>query len=298
MASENITICPVCNHDTFSPYNSAKDYTVSGEVFTLIQCSACQFIITSPRPAKNSIARYYLSDDYISHSGKSKTLFDKIYLTARKFTLKWKHQLIADHSTHAQAILDYGCGTGEFLKHMKNRGWQIEGVEPAANARTKANEQLGNAVSETLQTVKLQSFNIITLWHVLEHIHDLNDTIQHLKHLLAKDGKMIIAVPNPKSHDSQNYQNNWAGYDVPRHLWHFTQSTMDALLKKNGLKIVETRPMKLDSYYVCLLSEGYNNLKQHKLISGIKALIEGTLSNRKAKKSKEYSSLTYIAKSA
>jgi 2-polyprenyl-3-methyl-5-hydroxy-6-metoxy-1,4-benzoquinol methylase len=296
MASENITTCPICDHENFKFYNKAEDYTITGETFELKQCTHCNFIITSPRPDKDSIGKYYESKNYISHSGKSTTLFDKVYLNARNITLSWKHQLIKKYFSKPTYILDYGCGTGEFLNHMKNNGWNIAGVEPTDTARQKANQLLGNKVSKDLETFKANSVKLITLWHVLEHIHDLNNTILKLKSLLTQDGLIIIAVPNPKSHDSQHYKNKWAGYDVPRHLWHFTQDTINALLKKNGLEVLEIKPMKLDSFYVSLLSEGYQNPNQPKLISGIKAFIEGLVSNFSAKKSREYSSLIYIAK--
>lgn len=296
MASENITICPICNHKDFNPYSTTKDYTITGEEFRLIQCTHCTFIVTSPRPDKESIGKYYASENYISHSDKSKTLFDKIYFIARRITLNWKHELIKEYFKSPANILDYGCGTGEFLSHMKRKGWNTKGIEPAQAARQKANQLLDNNVSEGLEANKDGSFQIITLWHVLEHIHDLNDTLQKLKSLLTTEGIIIIAVPNPMSNDSRHYKNKWAGYDVPRHLWHFTQDTMTKLLKKNGLKVVQIKPMRLDSFYVSLLSEGYKNSSQPKLIAGVKAFIQGLFSNLSAAKTKEYSSLIYIAK--
>lgn len=298
MASELITICPVCNQDKFTSYITSKDYTITGEEFALQQCSHCQFILTNPRPASESIGRYYESDNYISHSGKSKTLFDKIYLTARNITLGWKHELIARYYSTPKRILDFGCGTGNFLNHMKQKGWDIRGVEPNTTAREKSNQLLSNQVFKELESLDDQCFEVITLWHVLEHIHDLNYTIQKLKNRLSTNGYLIIAVPNPNSHDSQYYRSYWAGYDVPRHLWHFTQETMRTLLLKNGLEIVQIEPMKLDAFYVSLLSEGYHNPNQNKMVSASKAFVQGLKSNWLAKKKNEYSSLIYIAKAA
>lgn len=296
MASESTTICPICDQENLNSFITAKDYTITGEEFELKQCANCHFIITSPRPDKDSIGKYYASENYISHSGKSKTLFDKIYLTARNITLNWKYQLISKSFPQPASILDYGCGTGEFLNYMKNKGWTVYGVEPAETARQKANKLLNGNVSEKLETIEYNSVRLITLWHVLEHIHDLNSTLQTLKNLLTSDGLLIVAVPNPNSHDSKHYKDKWAGYDVPRHLWHFSQDTMTSLLKKNGLNLIETKPMKLDSYYVSLLSEAYKNPNQSKLLTSIKAFIEGLRSNISAKKTKEYSSHIYIAK--
>jgi len=296
MDTEIITTCPVCNHSNFILCYSVKDHSITGETFELIKCTQCNLIITSPRPNKESIGKYYASENYISHSVKSKSLFDKIYLTARNITLNWKYQLINKYFPSPASVLDYGCGTGHFLNHMYNLGWNVIGIEPTQTARLKANQLLGNKVAEDIETVNASSVNLITLWHVLEHVHHLNYTIQKLKSLLKPNGIIIIAVPNCKSHDCQYYREQWAGYDVPRHLWHFTQETMTQLLKKNGLKVVETKPMKLDSFYVSLLSESYKNPNQPKLVTGLKAFTEGLLSNFKAKKNTEYSSLIYIAK--
>lgn len=297
MTTENITSCPVCDQRNFSYYLTTKDYTVTKEEFELIKCSNCNLIITCPRPAPETIGKYYASENYISHSGKSQTLFDKIYLTVRKFTLRWKYQLIKDYFPRPANLLDFGSGTGEFLHYMKGNSWNVFGIEPNDTAREKANHLLGNKVSQDLLFLKNNSIEVITLWHVLEHIHDLNNTIQKLKHLLTPDGLIIIAVPNPQSHDTAHYDNAWAGYDVPRHLWHFSQKTMELLFKKNGLELVDIRPMKLDSFYISLLSEGYKNPVQSKILTGIKALLEGFISNLSAIRSKEYSSLIYIVKS-
>ena len=295
MTSENITICPICENQSFTHLITVKDYSITKEVFELIKCSRCGLTITSPRPTAGHIGKYYTSVDYISHSGKSKTLFDKIYLSARNITLRWKYKLIKDYFPPPGNIIDFGCGTGEFLNIMKKKNWRVTGIEPNETARQKANQLLDNKVSKDLTELKNERAEVITLWHVLEHVHDLNNTLQKLKSLLSPQGHIIIAVPNPNSHDSKHYENTWAGYDVPRHLWHFTQSTMTALLNKNGLKVVEVRPMKLDSFYVSLLSEGYKSPGKSRFITGTKAFIEGLISNFSARRNKEYSSLIYIS---
>lgn len=295
MTSETITICPICENQRFTNLISVKDYSITKEVFELIKCAHCSLIITSPRPTAQYIGKYYASIDYISHSGKSKTLFDKIYLSARNLTLRWKYKLIKDYFPQPGNIADVGCGTGEFLNFMKRKNWRVTGIEPNETAREKANELLENLVFKDLSEIKDSRVDVITLWHVLEHVHDLNNTLQKLKSLLSPQGRIIIAVPNPNSHDSDHYKNNWAGYDVPRHLWHFTQSTMTALLSKNGLKVVDVRPMKLDSFYVSLLSEGYKYPGGSKFIMGARAFIEGLISNFSARKNKEYSSLIFIS---
>ena len=296
MNSESITTCPICENENFELYLTTKDYTVTYEEFNLQKCKRCSFLITSPRPTATSIGKYYASEKYISHSGTSKTLIDRIYLKARSLTLKWKYQIISEYTNTTGNILDFGCGTGEFLEFVKNKGLNVIGVEPNEMARRKANAKIDGKVSESLSAIKTNSVDIITLWHVLEHVHDLNNTIQNLKHLLTPTGHIIIAVPNPKSADCQKYKTYWAAYDVPRHLWHFTQDTMQLLLHRNGLKLVDLKPMKLDSFYVSLLSEGYKNPSQPKLLTAVKAFSEGLRSNQIAKRSNDYSSLIYIAR--
>ncbi len=296
METEEITTCPICGSKSFEHYLTAKDYTVTHEKFHLKKCGHCNFVITSPRPTINAIGKYYASENYISHSGKSKTLFDKLYLTARNITLQWKHDLLTQYAKKQDLILDYGCGTGDFLSYIKSKDFKVVGVEPNQKARQNANLKLENKVYEQLQTTDNVHPQIITLWHVLEHVHDLNETLQKLKNHLAKTGHIIIAVPNRDSHDSQKYKNTWAGYDVPRHLWHFNQKNMNNLLNKNGFKIVAIKPMKLDSYYVSLLSEQYLNPTQSKLITSLKAFLAGMSSNLTARRNNDYSSLIYIAR--
>lgn len=296
MDKEFITKCPICENVNFEPFLKSKDYTVTQEEFELQKCKRCNFIVTSPRPTELTIGKYYASDNYISHSGKSRTLFDKIYIAAREITLKWKSERINQYSSKQGTILDFGCGTGDFLLYLKNNGYQVLGVEPNETAREKANLKLQGKVSKNLLAIKNNSADIITLWHVLEHVHTLNETLESLKKILSEKGHIIIAVPNPASHDCRKYRNLWAGYDVPRHLWHFTQETMTALLRRNGFNIEAIKPMKLDSYYVCLLSEQYKNPNQLKLITALKAFKEGLTSNFLARKTKEYSSLIYIAR--
>jgi 2-polyprenyl-3-methyl-5-hydroxy-6-metoxy-1,4-benzoquinol methylase len=295
MEHENFSVCPVCDQHDYTFCISAKDHTVTNEVFKIQKCSSCGFMTTNPRPSLESIGEYYASENYISHSGKSKTIFDKLYLAARKLTLNWKYELITEHISKPARILDFGCGTGEFLHTLKAKNWNVTGVEPNILARQKANHLLGNKVVKELQGIE-DVYDAITLWHVLEHIHLLNPTLQKIKNCLSPSGIIFIAVPNPESHDCKHYKEYWAGYDVPRHLWHFTRETMTALLRKNGLKIIDIKPMKLDSYYVSLLSEGYKNPGTSKPLLAINAIIEGFKSNLSAQKTKEYSSLIYIAK--
>lgn len=296
MAFESITICPVCNGTDFIPYNQCTDFTTTTETFTIIQCNTCRLLITSPRPDADSIGRYYESDKYISHTNNSKDLFDKVYKRIRRFTLRWKLKLIRNQKLNG-TILDYGCGTGEFLNYCKQSNWECYGVEPAELARKKANQLTSLPISDSLLKLNDKKFDVITLWHVLEHVDNLNEKISELKSHLAPNGTIFIAVPNHESLDAKIYKTQWAAFDVPRHLWHFSQHTMKMLLAKHGLNLIDIIPMKLDSFYVSLLSEKYKNPTANILVRVSRAIITGLRSNFAASKKQNYSSLVYISKS-
>jgi 2-polyprenyl-3-methyl-5-hydroxy-6-metoxy-1,4-benzoquinol methylase len=217
---------------------------------------------------------------------------DTLYRIARGFTLKWKEKIVKSNPSE-NSLLDFGCGTGNFLAHMKSKGWNVTGIESASEARTKASENA--TVYKSLDEVATQ-FSAITLWHVLEHIHQLNPTLKELKQRLTPSGTIFIAVPNYKSCDAEHYEKYWAAYDVPRHLWHFDRQTMTQLLSNAGFKIQQTVPMKLDAYYVSLLSESYQNPKSNSLIKYFSAILQAWKANRSASKTGEFSSLIYIAK--
>ena len=290
-----LSACPICSGTKFTDFLNCKDHTTTGETFSLKKCAKCEFTFTDPKPEEESISRYYQSEKYISHTGGQKNLLDSIYLFARKIALRKKRKVL-EKNTIGKLILDFGCGTGEFLNHMQTNGWTITGVEPSSNANQKAKELTNGKIYKSLDELKESGFDAITLWHVLEHIHDLNGTVQKLSQLLKDSGTIFIAVPNLKSNDAEYYKSFWAAYDVPRHLWHFNQDNMKELMENNGFKLVDTLPMKMDSFYVSLLSESYQKPNQSKLINLVKAFIRGWLSNIKARKNKNYSSLIYIAK--
>jgi 2-polyprenyl-3-methyl-5-hydroxy-6-metoxy-1,4-benzoquinol methylase len=210
-----------------------------------------------------------------------------MYKLARTQTLKWKYNLVS--KTQPKSILDYGCGTGHFLNYCKKKGLNISGVEPNSEARTIATKQLDTAIF-ALPTLIKKKFNVITLWHVLEHVPDLNQVVDWLKNHLAENGRLIIAVPNPESYDAKLYKEYWAAYDVPRHLSHFSKNTLGNLANRHNFSIESIHPMKLDSFYVSLLSN------KHKFAASkpINSFITGLKSNSYARKSMNYSSLIYV----
>lgn len=284
--------CPVCNNTTFNNFVSCKDYTVSQETFTIVCCDNCNFKFTNPIPNIEDLGNYYQSQDYISHSNTKAGLVAKIYHFVRSYTLKDKLKLL-NKLVSRGTILDYGCGTGSFLSVCKNDKWQAFGIEPDRGARQQA-ESTGNKVynskEELLITDPNIEFEAITMWHVLEHVVDLNETLKQLCHKVKGSGILLIALPNYKSYDASYYKQYWAAYDVPRHLYHFEKSTIIKLISKYGFELEKVKPMLFDSYYVSMLSEKY----KHQRNRFASALIIGFISNLRALFSKEYSSHVYI----
>jgi len=297
---ETLNSCPFCEKTELLLYLEAKDYTVSGEIFKLSQCKSCGLIFTNPRPDKNSIGGYYESEDYISHTNSKKGLLNSTYQLARKYSIQRKYSLLIKHAAAkaGSSLLDIGCGTGEFLGYCKEKGLKCIGIEPSAVARTLAKENHGLSVFDNSELAAIESntFDAITMWHVLEHVHDLNATIQTVKRLLKSNGYYFVAVPNPDSYDASVYGPQWAAYDVPRHLFHFKPDTMKKVVEGAGLQFVTTLPMKMDAFYVSLLSEKYTSGKQLSLLSAIKSFGIGQMSNLKASSAENYSSVIYIFK--
>jgi predicted SAM-dependent methyltransferase len=250
-----LTSCPACGQNDFKAFLTCTDYTVSKNKFTLVQCSTCTMTATSPRPKDEELGQYYESTDYISHTGKASSLVNKIYLIARSFTLKGKRKLAQKLAPQKGNLLDIGCGTGDFLESCLQDNWQCTGVEPGVQPRELAKAK-GIKAFERLDQVKEQ-YQLITMWHVLEHVPDLNQTLSSIYNLLDQNGTLLIAVPNHLSYDAVYYKEHWAGYDVPRHLWHFNQQTMERILQNNNFELKQILPMKLASDYVSLLSEAY-----------------------------------------
>jgi len=246
-----------------------------------------ELLITDPQP--DNLDKYYESEAYISHTDSKKTLMDKIYQYIKALNIRFKLNLIDHYTNKSKKLLDVGTGTGDFLVAAQKKGWNILGIEPNKNALEKAREKR-IAVLPTLNSIPQQKFDIITLWHVLEHLPDLDSQITNLVELLEENGTLIIAVPNYKSYDAKYYKEHWAAYDVPRHLWHFSKTSIDSIFLEHNMKVVKTKPMLFDAFYVSLLSEKYKTGKTNTL----KAIWIGLLSNLSGIWTKEYSSHIYI----
>jgi len=268
-------------------YIKTKDFLVTGEGFELLYDSKREILITSPQPAVENSLKYYDSDEYISHTDNKKGLISFLYQLVKKNALQKKISLITSLNNGTGSLLDIGAGTGDFLKQAKKKSWKISGVEPNSSARNLAAKKEIN-LKENISSFEGEKFDVITLWHVLEHLPNLDSTISKIEKLVKPGGVLIIAVPNYNSFDAKHYKSNWAAYDVPRHLWHFSRKSMELLFSKN-MMLEKIKPMIYDSFYVSLLSEKNQTGKQNL----IKAFFIGFFSNIKALKTKEYSSLIY-----
>jgi len=298
---EKLDKCPICKHGHFENFLICKDHSLSGESFAIVECKNCNFKFTNPRPDAKSIISYYESDSYVSLSDKDNNLVNFLYRQVRKYTLKKKLHLINSLSkSKKKNLLDMGCGAGHFLQTCKEGGWNAVGVESNPMGKQKTEKKIGveNVYAEIKQLPADQKFNIISFWHVLEHIHDLEKSLKSLKKRLTKKGRLVIALPNNASFDAQFYKNFWAGYDVPRHLYHFRKKDIKLLAKNLGFKLIKSYPMKLDAYYVSLLSEKYKSGRNSTTGKDFfRALIIGRKSNKWAKSNKdEYSSLIHVLK--
>lgn len=285
--------CPVCQSAELEPVLRATDHTVSHESFPIWQCRQCTLRFTQDVPDAASIGPYYRSDEYISHSNTNKGLVNRLYHMVRRQTLSDKYRLVASATRKRQGkLLDIGAGTGAFVGYMQKEGWEVTGLEPDETARERAQTDNGVQLLDTDQLFQLppDSFDAITLWHVMEHVHALHPYVEQLKTLVRRNGRIFIAVPNYTSYDARVYGENWAAYDVPRHLYHFSPDAMATLLEAHGLQLQYSQPMWYDAIYISMLSEKYRGHA-----GAVRAVFNGMSSNVRAfiDKSK-CSSLIYV----
>lgn len=286
--------CPVCKSVFIQTFLSARDHTVSGDLFAVYHCGQCNAMFTQDVPGPESIGSYYASENYISHSDTQQGFINKLYHFIRRRTLSAKMHLVRKETgKHTGNILDVGSGTGAFLNTMQQAGWNTTGLEPDETARIKAKELYNIDALPSAELFKLSpgKYDAISLWHVLEHVHQLHEYVEQLKKILTENGRLFIAVPNYRSHDANVYKENWAAYDVPRHLYHFSPQSIKVLMKLHGLQVIDIKPMWFDSFYVSMLSEQYKNGKGNI----IRAFFTGLISNIKTIFDKEKcSSIIYI----
>jgi 2-polyprenyl-3-methyl-5-hydroxy-6-metoxy-1,4-benzoquinol methylase len=289
---EKLNSCPSCGDTKISPFLTAKDYTVSKEDFEINRCQSCELLFTNPRPTASEAGPYYSSDNYISHSDTQEGVINKLYHLVRNFTLKQKTRWIKNEKTGNLELLDIGCGNGHFLHACQKAGWKISGMELDPVTAARAKNMLGIDIYPSIQEIpKEKRFRLISLWHVLEHVYELEEYFKFFKSRIAKEGVLLLALPNSKSFDAHYFKEYWAAYDVPRHIYHFDPITIESLAQKHGFKLKSKRGQIFDSYYISLLSHEYKTGKKKFITS----FIIGLLSNINAYfNTGNYSSNLYI----
>ncbi len=271
-----INTCPLCGGHSLEHALTCTDHYASGEQFEVVRCVHCGFLMTQNAPVETEMGKYYDTPEYISHSNTRKGLMNRVYHWVRQWMLTRKAALVKRASKLDKgSLLDYGTGTGYFANTMQERGWDVQAIEKSKKARrfAKENFDLDVKAEEALPMYADRSFDVITLWHVMEHLEHLNDMWQTLFRLLKEGGVLIVAVPNPTSYDAQKYREWWAAYDVPRHLWHFSPASIQQFGVKYGFVLEEHRPMPFDAFYVSMLTEKYKGSN----CSFIKGMVTGTI---------------------
>ena len=291
------TKCPFCESENTRLYLKLKDYFLTQEDFEIFECEDCKLLFTTPRPDASVIGKYYKSEDYLSHNEHKKGLVPWIYNQVKKVNIRRKFRITAQNRTSKNGdrtkphILDFGCGVGDFLHYAQTKGCEVTGCDLSEDARLLASEKLKKTVvtPEEIFALPDSTFDVITMWHVLEHIDNLRFQAEQLQRLLKENGRLVIAVPNYMSYDAQYYKEKWAAYDVPRHLNHFHEESLRNVFA-GKFELEKIHPMKWDAFYISMMSEKYIG----KGNSFIKGIMTGWKSNRKARRSGDYSSLIYV----
>lgn len=295
---EELYGCVICGEsDTLRPSSiSLRDHSLTGESFTLSRCVSCEALLTNPRPGESEIGKYYDFPEYVSHRDDAPGFINTLYQQARKWTTSRKvallNRVIGRAAKRPYKLLDYGCGTGFFLRAARDAGWQVAGVEVNAQARAVASQRTGQTIAPGLPELPPETYDVISLWHVLEHIHQLDATVADLLSRLAPEGTLLVAVPNPLALDARHYSGWWAAFDVPRHLYHFTPQSIARLMERHGARVMEQIGQPLDSFYISLLSEKY------KTGSALTGWLNGLRSLVSARQSGNYSSMLYVIRRA
>jgi 2-polyprenyl-3-methyl-5-hydroxy-6-metoxy-1,4-benzoquinol methylase len=295
---ENLTSCLVCGSTQLHTELTCKDFVASGQLFDLQRCNQCSFLFTNPRPASSEIGPYYQSDRYVSHAGSKKefSFMYKVYDVVRDYSIKQKLKLIKKYHPNGK-LMDLGCGLGYFLHGtVMDNAFNALGVDISDEAIDYVKNKFGyNVLSEAnLDILEAHSFDVITQWHVLEHVHLLNERMQQLKRLLKPGGTLFIAVPNSDSWDAKFYKEFWDGYDVPRHLYHFNQKSFGLLMEKHLFKVIETRPMLFDAPYISMRSEVHKGNG----LSFVRGALSGGVSTLKALGKNDHSTLLFVVQNA
>lgn len=268
-----------------------KDHFLSQEVFEIKNTEWPGVKKTSPIPLY--LDKYYESKNYISHYQERKTLKNRLYKFFQLFNLKYKKNILKNLVPKGSKVLDYGAGAGEFANLLQH-DFETLAFEPNNNAAFFLIKKLiTGKVIQNLDEIENKSLSAITLWHVLEHIPDPKNILKVFWDKLEDGGYLVLALPNPNSLDAKIYQEYWAAWDVPRHLYHYNENGIKEITKDYFL-LKATKPLILDAYYISWISEKYQ--KKNPIMAFIKGVWNGYKSNKKAKKTGEYSSKIYVLK--
>lgn len=291
---EKITHCPICNSSEIKTLFKSPDKVSSGELFDICECTQCTFRFTGTRPTIEESGRYYQSDQYVSHTDDKKGIVLSLYRKVRQINLRWKVKIITGLKPNKGALLDYGCGLGSFLDHARKDGWNTTGMDISQQARDTVKKRYGINVypNEELFKTPAHTYDVITLWHVLEHVYDLHETVEAFSKIIKPGGYILLALPNHLAKDATIYGSLWDAYDVPRHIWHFNKKSIQQLMQMHHFEHEKTLPMVFDAFYVSIRSEMHRNNKNHFL----QGMFNGLRSHLSAQNTKEYSSQLYIFK--
>lgn len=252
--------CPLCGSENYKINLSAPDrFNPNGSAFEIVRCLNCEVAFLNPRPTRQSIAEFYKNAAYqpFLSTQSNLSLWDRLYRWVRVYTIRSKRKKIEKLKTGG-LLLDVGCGTGEFLNEMQSSGWQVTGLEMDREAAEFAEKTYHlNVFRGDLSASSFagSSFDVITLWHVLEHLPNPKESLKQAKDLLKEDGWLLIACPDIASLDARFYQKHWVALDAPRHLLHFEPKSMAALCDSVALQMREIQQLPLDAFYNCLMSE-------------------------------------------
>lgn len=287
---KDIQSCPVCESTSFKDFLDVKDHMITQEVFKIVVCDNCGFHFTNPVPDASVISKYYKSEKYISHSSSKKGFTNFLYHIVRKRTLKDKVNWIKKE-TDGKRLLDIGSGSGHFLNVANKNGFNVDGLEPDDDARkfAKKHNNIEAKPQSELYNIENNTYDVVTMWHVLEHVYELRKDVQRISEIIKTNGKLFVALPNMNGFDAHYYNHFWSGYDVPRHLYHFKKEDIIRLMEQFNFKFKKVIPMKYDAYYISMLSEKY---RKRLSIFGI---IIGFVSNAMHKKY-GYASQVYVFK--
>lgn len=244
--------CFFCgSHDIGSSIASVERLSKK-ETFHIATCGACGMKRTIDAPALKDIGTYYAHESYVSHTGVRVWPLRVL----RTLRLWLRAHMISSFFQRKGSLLDIGCGVGDFAALIQKQGWNVLCIEPDESTRQKAQKQYKLDVRDVSALAHLPeaTFDVITLWHVLEHMYDPLQTGATVKRLLNSEGVCIVAVPNAEAYSAEHYGCNWVAYDVPRHVSHFRSRDIHTWAERSGLEVIRQSSVPLDEFFCCLKS--------------------------------------------